>query len=135
MILNKLLRQAIALFLSIVFFYILTHFLHLYWYIWWVDIVLHFFSGLTVGMLVTFFWAKYVDSSNRAINKVRVMEIAFVASLIIGIFWEELEIYFGLVSIGGGAGYILDSFSDLILNISGAILGTIYSFYLLEKKS
>lgn len=86
--------------------------LHLYWTIWWLDLVFHFWGGVIVGSLAVSMLIKRSDSVWRA---------AFVVGgsvLVVALLWEVQE----FVSRSFYAyDYIVDTISDILLGMAGGL--------------
>lgn len=105
-----------------------------YFYVWWLDIVLHFAGGFWLASLLIFFlWKNYGDE----LPKRRVLSFAVLVSMAAlgGIFWEFFE--FGYDTFFGGALVLQfgqgDTMSDLFLDILGA--GVAHFIFLKNNKS
>jgi hypothetical protein len=92
--------------------------LHWYSIIWWFDMPMHFLGGLAVFYLSAYIWfgaTKYV-SVGRYIYE------SIITAVLLGVLWEALE--FILYKKYGVPNFILlDSFSDLLFDLSGASIG------------
>lgn len=109
---------------------IIAHKLYLYWTVWWYDMLMHFSAGFAVGMAGILIWQLYFDR-NISIKKTVFVSIFF--SLVVGIAWEFFEIGAEITSFAQGMEYITDTSSDIVLDLSGGILGSLYAHRLLSK--
>ncbi len=57
----------------------------------------------------------------------KIIFTGFLGALFIGILWEFYELYFEITSISDGISYLTDTSSDILMDISGGILGGLYS--------
>ncbi|HEC32659.1 MAG TPA: hypothetical protein ENI63_00170 [Candidatus Kaiserbacteria bacterium] len=115
------------LFISWVLILVLIAVLHiialeffLYWIYSWFDILMHFLGGLFVVLsaLWFFFQSGYV----RINQNIRNIIIVSVSSIVlIGVSWEIFEVIAG-VPIEDN--YILDTITDLIMDVVGTIVAT-----------
>ena len=91
----------------------------LYWRWWWFDLLMHFLGGVLIGgiaLVVSDVW-----KTPKAITFI-------VLLILIGVGWEVFERFFGLYK---EAGYLLDTFIDLIMDTIGAFV--VYSVVKLWK--
>lgn len=104
-------------------FFALTFFL--YWKIWWFDIVMHFFGGITVALGIFTLKDIFRQIPERLLYVVPVM----AGVIIIILSWEIFEYYFGLFA---GDGYVLDTAIDLAMGLTGGFLGFVLGHKLRE---
>ncbi|KND51625.1 MAG: putative membrane protein (4 TMH) [Parcubacteria bacterium C7867-003] len=104
--------------------------LYLYWTVWWFDMYMHFISGVCVGMAGVLVW-QYLFDKNISFKKS--LFVSMFAILVIGVAWEVFESYFDIAMVVEGGNYFLDTTSDIILDFSGAILGSIYAHRIVGK--
>ena len=97
--------------------------LYLYWTVWWYDMLMHFISGVCVGM-ATVLVIQYF--SHEEIGFKELIKIGIISSFVVGILWEFFELYFEATTLADGVIYYRDTSSDLILDVCGGILGVIY---------
>ena len=90
---------------------------YLYWYYPWLDLVTHFLGG-AVAALGLFslkdFWPRLPKRSLRL-----PMIIAFV--FLVAVAWEVFEVWAGISM--NEPGYALDTVLDLIMGLSGGVVG------------
>jgi hypothetical protein len=104
--------------------------LYLYWTVWWFDMVVHFSAGVCVGMasvLVYAFYRKMTPSTAQAITT------ALIGALAIGVLWEFYELAFHITSLSDGMAYATDTSSDILMDLSGGLLGGLYAHHVLAK--
>jgi hypothetical protein len=104
--------------------------LYLYWTVWWFDMVVHFSAGVCVGMasvLVYAFYRKMTPSTAQAITT------ALIGALAIGVLWEFYELVFHITSLSDGMAYATDTSSDILMDLSGGLLGGLYAHHVLVK--
>ena len=111
---------------SLVIFIFLTNFvankLHLYYSIWWFDMVMHFMGGAWLGLV--FVWFESKKNLPIILNSSLVLKVvAWI--LLVGIGWEFFEYYF-INYMAQNNFDIIDTMSDLVLDLSGGLLVTIY---------
>lgn len=104
---------------------------YLYWTVWWFDNLMHFISGICIAMFTIVIWQNFLDKS---LSYKKAVGLSLFLALIIGIIWEDFELFFGIHKASDGKIYFLDTFSDIIMDLSGAIVGSIYGYGLLFKK-
>lgn len=99
---------------------------HLYWTLWWYDILLHFLAGF-IGGLATY-WVLFnskIFGNGESLRKSTRVLMVFVCVMIAGLAWEWMEYAFGLTN--SHEGYPIDPIFDLILDGAGAVLATLIS--------
>lgn len=105
--------------------------LYLYWTVWWIDMVVHFLGGLTVGL--TLMWLGSLSNNFRDWSLKKLLFSALFGAILIGILWEIYELYFGLTSLSDGMDYWTNTSSDLIMDAVGGISSFLYINRLLKK--
>lgn len=130
MIRKPLFKQTFSLLVLIGITDFFANTFYLYWTVWWIDIIMHFVSGVCVGMAGVLVWQYFFDEN---ISLVKSIKLAFLFSLSVGILWEVFELSFEVTSFKDGVDYITDTTSDVILDISGGLLGGLYGHKLLNK--
>lgn len=126
MIKTRLFKSTFGLLLLVGLLNLIATYFYLYWTVWWFDMVEHFLAGACVAMasvLVYYFYNKQQPLSFRTI-----VMIAIASSLIVGITWELYELSFQITYLSDGLDYYLDTGSDLLMDISGGILGALYAY-------
>lgn len=103
---------AIAILYPLAFAYLL------FWNLWWYDLLLHFLGGAFVVAVVR--WSLFAASPGAALlSRVRPFFFYLATTLFIGILWEFFEYAANLTFVQSG--YWLDTYTDLIMDISGAV--------------
>lgn len=105
--------------------------LELYWTVWWIDMVVHFFGGLTVGLATLWLSSRFFDF--RKWSTLRLSTTAILGAITIGVLWELYELYFGITSLSDGIHYVTDTSSDILMDTIGGIVGFFYVNNLLKK--
>jgi hypothetical protein len=90
--------------------------------IWWYDIILHFLGGLWVFLFTL--WFLFTQYIKKLLDYVSIRDLVFFV-LIVGISWEIFELIMGFESISN-KGYISDTLLDLIMDIIGATIGSLF---------
>lgn len=93
--------------------------------------IMHFSAGFCVAMATVLVWQYFLDK-NISLRKSAF--VSFLIVLIVGLSWEVFETYFDIAMISDGYSYVTDTISDLILDVCGGILGSIYAYKVLNKK-
>ena len=130
MIEKRLFSKAFAVLLVIGILSYLDSKLYLTWIYWWFDMIMHFSAGGVVGMatvLYCIYSSKFID------KKIKIVFCATLAGFVVGFAWELFELYFGLATFTDGMIYVVDTLSDLSLDMLGAILFSIYSTKYIKK--
>jgi hypothetical protein len=104
-------------------------YLYLYWTIWWFDMLMHFISGLEVGMAAVLIWQYFYPTKIRLTKK---MAIGVLGGLTVGLLWEAYELYFGITTLSDGVAYYTDTVSDLILDLCGGFFAGLYANKILK---
>ena len=104
-----------------------------YFYIWWLDVLLHFLGGLWLGSIAIFFLAPRLEQLRLNPFFVFVVLISLVA--LGGILWEFFEYGYDLAIGRKGLGPIAqpgvdDTMADLFLDLLGGAL----AYFLFRKK-
>lgn len=99
-----------------------------YFYIWWLDILLHFLGGLWVGILALYFLNK------RELSGIFLLWFILGVAALIGIFWEFLE--FGLNQVWESLGklaFFQPSLEDTLADLLADLLGGLGAFFLFRR--
>jgi hypothetical protein len=107
----------------------LAVYFYLYWTIWWFDMLVHFSAGACVAMAGILVYYFYKKQSLPSIRTSIVVAFAFVIT--IGILWEIYELLIHATALSDGLDYFLDTGSDLLMDVSGGIVGALYAHKLL----
>lgn len=101
----------------------------LYWRFLWFDIIVHILGGIFIGgvALWIFYFSKYfkIDKS----KEINVFLISLITVLVAGIFWEIFEFNIGATLLADIKTYRIDTMVDMISNIFGAIIISLYFIY------
>lgn len=134
---NRLFLAAVTVLGTAFSVHVYAHFEDLYWYVWWLDIPMHFFGGVGVGFfglwvalvlgLLPFSGRKAQSFGSATISwkgnpHVWSLGCAIVTVAIVGLAWEVLEVF--LLAYTGNPipqGYIADTSLDLVMDAAGAM--------------
>jgi len=105
--------------------------LYLQWSLWWVDMILHFLGGLCVAFFVL--WLVSWKSDLKNWSRGKILFVAFLGALLVGVLWEVYELYFGITFLSDGARYFADTAKDLTMDCVGGISGFLWTRNLLKK--
>lgn len=130
MISKPLFKRTFALLSIIGIANLVANKLHLYWTVWWADVFMHFSAGFCVAMASVLLWHYLLD---RKISLRKSVFVSFLVVLIVGLAWEVFETHFEIEILSDGYLYVYDTVSDLILDICGGLLGSIYAYKVLNK--
>ena len=124
---DRLLLILAALVLAIFALHIIALFLHLYWVLWWYDIIVHFLGGAFTGLLIVWlrYFSGYFGVPRIAASEKELMYLILVGTLGVGVGGEVFERAFGHT--WSLEGYWLDTAVDLIMDIAGGI--TAFHFF------
>lgn len=87
--------------------------LHLFWSIWWFDILLHFLGGFWVVIAINWLYYNSGYIKNVIISKRRVLLVSLGGLLVIAVLWELYEL---LVITFYIEDYIIDTVIDFIMD-------------------
>lgn len=130
---NQLLKQAFILLLVIAVLDVFNEIFYLHLTVWWFDVLLHFLSGLCVSIGGISFWFSIFRVSNPKQLKIILTGLGW--AIIVGLLWEIFELYFGLTLLSDGIIYWRDTTSDLLVDVSGGILGVVYATRIIQIRS
>ena len=122
---NSLFKKTFILLFVVGFLNYIASVFYLYWTVWWFNMVMHFLSGGVVTM-TTFLILRFFRK-NETFSRLKIIFLAIASVFIVGIAWEIFELSVGLTSFSDGIWYVLDTVSDLILDLSGGFLGIFYA--------
>lgn len=129
---NQLLKQAFILLLIIAVLDVLSEIFYFHLTIWWYDIILHFLSGVCVSIGgVSFYFSLF---KNNVPSRAKIIFTGLALAIFVGVLWEIFELHFGLTFLSDGIVYIRDTASDLIMDLSGGLLGVAYTINFLKDE-
>jgi len=100
--------------------------LYLYWRYWWFDIPMHFYGGLVVVLGIF-----ALASRGLVKEKWLTLKTAILVLLVFAISWEIYELIIGPPVQDN---YLIDTATDLVLGLLGAIFGYYFSSYFYNSK-
>ncbi len=118
MLRKKLLKK---LAFSFILLFILNEpavFLHWYNLIWWFDMPMHFLGGLSVFYLSAVLWLPAL----KYVSHTRYLYESVITALLIGVLWEALELFL-FTHFGTPSFFLVDSISDVLFDLAGALFG------------
>jgi len=92
-------------------YYANLHFL--YWKLPWFDVMMHFLGGVLVAVLTLF-----VLRVRGVVDWKRIVVTVLLSLLVVGVAWEVFEYAMGVMD-ASLDGYVLDTTTDLIMDIFG----------------
>ena len=128
---SQLFKHAFILLIIIGFLDFFANTFYLYWTIWWSDLLLHFLSGVCVAMGGISVW--FFIFSKKETNILETLFVGMVWVVLVGLVWEIFELHFGATFLSDGQIYVVDTISDLLMDISGGFLGGVYAIKLLKR--
>ena len=96
---------------------------YLYWSFWWLDMIVHFFGGFFVAGMALYFLLPYLKTNKRL-----VVFTLGVFVLTVAVLWEVFEFHFGIIVISRN--FYFDTFSDIFMDIVGAVVVLRYVLFL-----
>lgn len=131
MLQNSLFKKSFALVIIVGFLNYIAHTFNLYWEVWWFDVLMHFLGGFWVGT-----FALYVLSivyKSRQIDRKNVFIFVILSTLVVGVGWEIFEFYFDTNFFVNRTEAVIDTSSDLVLDLLGGFLAyKLYKKYLVK---
>ncbi len=116
--------EIIGLLILIAAFYFLGQFFHFGWRLWWYDTIVHLLAGAWIAICALSI-LKLTGISPQRI--VAFIAVGLTASIILGFMWEIFELKVKLTHLEY-SGYLLDTVGDLLADIGGGILGSLYAY-------
>ena len=107
----------------------LATFFHWYNLVWWFDMPMHFLGGFAVFYFSAILWLP----ARKWVSDWRFLYEAVITTVLIGVLWEGLELYL-YIHYGTPAFVTLDSISDVVFDLAGALFAAYLSVRLLENK-
>ena len=107
---------------------------HLYFSIWWFDLLVHSLSGALVGLFVISVLMQFFAPSLLSGNTYPLLLQVILCTVIVGTFWETFELAFRLIPTDLYA-YISDTASDMMMNVIGATAGYFCGLLYLRKQT
>jgi len=133
MINTPLFKRALGLLFIIGLMDLVAEFFYLHWALWWYDVILHFLAGGLIGLTVLIIWNAFYGFSDN--DKIKIVMVVFLSSLIIGVLWEIFELSFNITSLSDGIIYIRDTCSDLLMDTTGGFFGSLYAMKILSRQN
>lgn len=89
------------------------------WYglIWWFDMPMHFFGGVSVFYISAILWLP----ARKWVSNGRFLYESIITGLLLGVLWEGLELYLN-IHYGSPQFILLDSLSDVCFDLAGIFL-------------
>ncbi len=125
---THLLRLAFYTAILVATLHVLAVVFFLYWSLWWFDIPPHLLGGLSVGLFSLWFFCAD-KGGGSTISSLRVLSVAVLGALVVGLVWELFEYSAGITYNAIGS-YPLDTLKDLTMDVTG---GYVAHFYFLIK--
>ncbi len=97
---------------------------HLYFFLWWLDIPMHFLSGMLVSLVaLAVVYRRYTPLSPRQ-NPIFVLAVALGSALVVGVLWELVAGALGhdAPNIGGLA---VDTIKDIANDLFGGLVAAL----------
>jgi hypothetical protein len=85
--------------------------------IWWFDMPMHFLGGIVVFYIAAILWLPAL----KWVPVWRFVYESLITAVLLGVLWEALE-FFLFMRFGTPSFILLDSFSDVFFDLSGALL-------------
>jgi hypothetical protein len=113
--------------------HIIALYFFLYWQIPWFDKIVHFLWGFWAVLFVFNFliYKEYFIPEHR--NSRSFFLISLVLAFFIGLLWEFFESQGGITNVHS-ISFIVDSSSDILMDLVGGIIASAYVFKTYKKK-
>lgn len=128
---RSLLKHSFFLIITIGILDIIGAVFYLHWAVWWFDTILHFLGGAWVSITVLMLFHDKLDLNES--NKLKIIGFVVLSVFIVGLLWEVFEVCFGITFFNDGPIYLIDTISDLILDICGGFFASLYSIKIMRK--
>jgi len=137
---NKILKIIVFLIVSIGIIHVTAFYFHLYLELWWIDMLMHFLGGAWVASFIL--WLIFFSdllNLNQKNSLSNFLLTSFGAVLLVGIGWEIFEFkarlsFFSPLTLSV-RGYWMDTISDLILDLFGGIIMSLYFYRIHHSNS
>jgi len=93
--------------------------------------ILHFLGGLCVAFFVL--WLVSWKSDLKNWSRGKILFVALLGAIAVGVLWEVYELYFSLTFLSDGARYFADTTKDLTMDLVGGFFGFLWTRNLLKK--
>jgi hypothetical protein len=97
----------------------------LYWYYWWLDLFMHFWGGILIGLGV------HALSKLKSVPISPTLLVTIVVLITTVIAWELFEWFTGLYN---PISYMMDTIQDLSLGLGGGLLAHFTLSHLYNRK-
>ena len=116
----------ISLFFIILILHLWASFNSAYFYVWWLDLILHALGGFWLALVAMFFFSKSEKTFSEASPYFIFILVLGLVSLG-GVFWEFFEYIFDMLFARRGFGRLIqlgvsDTMSDLLFDLVGGVL-------------
>lgn len=115
--------------------YVLGEYSHFYTKIWWWDLFLHGGNSLILGIVGFLLAYSFMITSRIKAKPILISFFSFSFAVLAGVFWEIFEFFmdylFGFTMQKSG---LVDTMTDLMMDMSGALVISILGFVYLKKK-
>lgn len=97
---------------------------HLYFYLWWLDIPMHFFGGLWIGLFTLTWYYRSSFRKQRDTSTLFVVALAVATTMTIGLAWELFELSAQTFIERSDVHDLSDTLADLTNDLIGALVAT-----------
>ena len=131
MLTDPLYKRSFILLIFIAAMHITAIKFDIYYEVWWFDNIMHFLGGVWVAL--TSFWLYNTSRfTRRFFGPSKPLIVALFSIVVIGILWEVYEYLtdqtYSMI------GYYLDTAKDLVVDLIGAVVATMYAAKYTQKK-
>ncbi len=127
---RRFLRDAFLLILVVAALDFIGIKFYFYWSLHYYDSVVHFLAGITVGLGSLWIW---MHITKKELTQKQVVVVALIGASIIGVLWEIFEVTNGITSFADGIHYVTDTGSDLLMDVCGGIVASVYAWKIILK--
>lgn len=121
---ERILKFLFVLIWALALIHMLAEQYYLYWTVRWFDMVTHFLGGAWIGLASIWVWYFSGYVRKPQFPKGRVLLLAVLSGLVVGVIWEVYE--FAVWKVVGRPfpeNYIGDTQLDIIMDMCGAYVG------------
>ncbi|OHA88257.1 MAG: hypothetical protein A2653_00765 [Candidatus Zambryskibacteria bacterium RIFCSPHIGHO2_01_FULL_43_25] len=122
----------VALLCIVGFLHLLALSESLYFIYGWLDLVVHFLSGIAIG--VTFLWLYMKQALKNGQRKTfaKVLLVSIFTALLIASAWEVFEFKIGLTFTSNN--YAFDTLTDILITVVGGLISAFYIRAIMRKE-
>lgn len=110
---------------ALIISHLVAIYLRLYWSIWWLDLVFHFWGGVIAGSVAVTLFVSRGDSVWK------VTGLVSGVTLLVALLWEAKE---WITDTHYSTNYIMDTISDILLGVAGGLVAALVAHKALNSR-